>query len=235
MSSALTSVLVTAVVAMLNPTLLAAVTVMLVMTHPKRLMLGYLLGAYVISLGVGMAVVFALHNSEIFKASRHTLSPGADIVIGAVAVAIARLLAKERDVPVRQWRASRKQRKAEGRPGGDKEPWHVRMLSRGSPRVTFLVGFLLSFPGVSYLSALRHIDELKPGAVPAILLVVYFCVMQQLLIEAPLVAYAVAPDWTPMAIRRSRAWLHRRGRSIAVYGLVALGVFLIARGVINIS
>lgn len=220
--------------AMLNPTLLAAVAVMLVMTHPKRLMLGYLLGAYLISLAVGMAVVFVLHDSEIFRTSRHTLSPGADIVVGSLAVAIARLLAKQRDVPVRQWRASRKERKARGRPRAHEEPWHVRLLSKGSPRVTFLVGILLSFPGVGYVSALRHIDQLNPGPLPAILLVVFFCVMQQLLIEVPLVAYALAPDWTPNAVSRSRAWLQRRGRWIAVHGLAALGILLIARGLIGL-
>lgn len=235
MSSDLTSVLFTAVLATLNPTLLAAVAVMLVMTHPKRLMLGYLLGAYLISMGVGMAVIFALHDSEIFRTSRHTLSPGADIVVGALALALARLVAKERDVPVRKWRASRKERKAQGTRRGHDEPWHVRLLSRGSPRVTFLVGIVLSFPGVSYLSALRHIDQLNPGALPAILLVVFFCLMQQLLIEVPLVAYAVAPDWTPSAVGRSRAWLRRKGRSIAVYGLIVVGLLLIARGIISLS
>jgi Sap, sulfolipid-1-addressing protein len=111
----------------------------------------------------------------------------------------------------------------------------VRMLSKGSAKVTFLVGIVLSFPGVSYLNALDHIDRLNPGPVPAILLVVFFCVMQQLLVEAPLVAYAVAPDWTPGAVSRSRAWLHRRGRSIAVYGLAAVGILLIVRGIIEFT
>jgi hypothetical protein len=33
------------------------------------------------------------------------------------------------------------------------------MLGRGSPRIAFVVGLLLSFPGVSYLTALTHILE----------------------------------------------------------------------------
>ncbi len=235
MSADLTRVFVSAVVATLNPTLLAAVTVMLVMAHPKRLMLGYLLGAYLISMAVGLAVVFVLHDSHLFKTSRHTLSPGADIVIGSVAILIARLLAKERDAPARRWRADRRARRARASPRVKNEPWHVRMLNKGSARVTFLVGIVVSFPGVSYLNALENIDRLNPGPLPAILLVVFFCLMQQLLIEAPLVAYALAPDWTPAAVGRARAWLQRRGRRIAVYGLAALGLFLIARGIIDLT
>ena len=42
-----------ALVAMFNPTLLAAVTVMMLLPNPKRLMLGYLLGAYLTSITSG--------------------------------------------------------------------------------------------------------------------------------------------------------------------------------------
>ena len=36
----------------------------------------------------------------------------------------------------------------------------MRMLGRGSARVTFAVGVLLSFPGVSYLTALDRTAKL---------------------------------------------------------------------------
>jgi hypothetical protein len=46
MSSDLTDVFLLSLLAMFNPTLLAAVTVMLLLPNPKRRMFGYLLGAY---------------------------------------------------------------------------------------------------------------------------------------------------------------------------------------------
>jgi hypothetical protein len=46
MSSDLVDVFLLSLVAMFNPSLLAAVTVMLLLPNPKRLMLGYVLGAY---------------------------------------------------------------------------------------------------------------------------------------------------------------------------------------------
>jgi hypothetical protein len=50
--------------AMFNPSLLAAVTVMLLMPNPKRLMAGYLLGAYVTSITLGLLIVSSLHGSS---------------------------------------------------------------------------------------------------------------------------------------------------------------------------
>src|SRR6476661_2921843 len=43
-----------ALTAALNPTLLTATMVMLFAAEPRRLMLGYLLGAYLVSIGLGV-------------------------------------------------------------------------------------------------------------------------------------------------------------------------------------
>jgi Sap, sulfolipid-1-addressing protein len=219
-----------AAVATFNPSLLAAVTVMLLLPHPRRLMLGYLLGAYTTSLAVGLAVIFSLHGSGALHTSKRTLSPGGDILIGAIALMIALAMATDRDARLRRWRSQRRERKAQRR--GDRHSWHERMLSKGSARITFVVGAALSFPGVSYLGALDHIVALNPGIVVSVLLVAFFCVMQQLLLELPLLGYVLAPEWTPGAVARSRAWLHRRGRRIAIVVLALLGTLLMVRGVI---
>ena len=52
------------VTASLNPTLIAATTVMLLLERPSRLMLGYLLGAYMTSITLGLVIVFSLSNSS---------------------------------------------------------------------------------------------------------------------------------------------------------------------------
>ena len=49
-----------ALLAACYPTLLVAVTVMLFLPSPKRLMLGYLLGAYTMGIGLGL-VIYAPH------------------------------------------------------------------------------------------------------------------------------------------------------------------------------
>jgi Sap, sulfolipid-1-addressing protein len=78
--------------AMFNPSLLAAVTVMLLLPNPKRLMVGYLLGAYTTSITLGLVIVFSLHNSSTESTSKHKVSPVEDIVVGLLALAIAFVL-----------------------------------------------------------------------------------------------------------------------------------------------
>jgi len=108
------------------------------------------------------------------------------------------------------------------------------MLGKGDPKVTFVVGAVLSFPGVSYLDALDHIHKLNPGTVPTVLLVVFFCLMQQILLEVPLLGYVFAPDSTQDRVTRFRAWMGRKGRPAAVIGAGVIGVWLVARGVITL-
>lgn len=219
--------------AMVNPTLLAAVTLMLLLPNPKRLMFGYLLGAYTTSISVGLAIVFALHDSDAVTTSKRTIGPGEDLVIGALLLSVALVLATDRDRPLRERRARRKSEKKAKNGGEEKEPLPMRMLGRGSPRVAFVVGLLLSFPGVSYLAGLSRIDKLDaPGAATA-LLVIGFCLVQQLLLEVPLLGYALRPEGTQRAVEGFRAWLSRSGRQAGMMVAAVLGGLLILRGVIG--
>lgn len=233
MNTDLATILLSAVLATLNPSLLAAVTVMLLLPNPKRLMLGYLLGAYTTSIAAGLVIVFSLHRSSAVTTSKHTTGPGEDIAIAAIALAIAFVLATGRDAPLREWHQRRKEAKASDRQ--TKQPWQQRMLGRGTMGVTFVVGAVVSFPGVSYLNALDHIVKLNPPTVPILLLVLYFCLMQQILLELPLLASLVAAERTQDIVVRFKVWLARNGRRIAVIALSGIGILLAARGLLTIN
>jgi len=221
-------------VSMFNPSLLAAVTVMLLLPNPKRLMLGYLLGAYTTSITLGLVIVFSLHGSSTESTSKHTISPVEDIVVGVIAVAIAWVLRTGRDQPLQERRRRKKDAKLKAREEAGKptESLPLRLLGKGDPRVTFVVGAVLSFPGVSYLDALDHIHKLNPGTVPTVLLVVGFCLLQQILLELPLLSYVFAPEGTQDRVSRFKAWIGRKGRTAVVIGATVIGLILIARGVI---
>lgn len=216
--------------AMFNPTLLAAVTLMLLTEHPKRLMLGYLLGAYTTSITVGLAIVFVLHDSGAVSTSKQTIGPVEDLVIGGLLLLVAFVLGTDRDQPLRERRERRKEAK-QAKNGEKKEPLPMRLLGRGSPRIAFVVGVLLSFPGVSYLAGLSHIDKLEAGVAPTVLLVIGFCLMQQLLLEVPLVGYILRPEGTQRAVDGFRAWLGRNGRRAGIGVAAVLGALLIIRGI----
>ena len=228
----LASVLLLSLLAMFNPTLLAAVTVMMLLPSTKKLMLGYLLGAYTTSITLGLLIVFSLSGSSAVNTARQTLSPSEDIVLGLLALLVAFVVGSGRDEPLQQRRRRRKEAKEEA--GEAKQSWPERMLGRGSARVTFAVGVVLSFPGVSYLAALDHIAKLDPGTAVTVLLVLGFCAMQQMLLELPLLGYAIAPDWTQEAVQRFRAWLGRSGRRAAVIGAMVIGALLVGRGLLTL-
>lgn len=59
----LSRVFLLALTAALNPTLLAATAVMLLVSNQRRLLLGYLLGAYTTGITVGLAIEYWLHGS----------------------------------------------------------------------------------------------------------------------------------------------------------------------------
>ena len=222
-----------ALVAMFNPTLLAAVTVMMLLPNTKKLMFGYLLGAYVTSISLGMLIVFSLHGSASVETTQNTLSPAEDLVVGAIVLLVGLVLITGRGAELRERRRQRKETKQE-EPDEEKQSWPERLLGRGSARVTFAVGVLLTFPGVSYLAALDQMAKLDAAVPLTALLVIGFCLVQQLLLELPLIGYAVAPDWTQDAVVRFRSWLARNGRRAGAIVAIVIGALLIVRGVIEL-
>jgi hypothetical protein len=218
-----------AFLAALYPTLLAATTVMLVLPHPKRLLLGYLCGAAMTSVTLGLIIVFTLRHSGLVHTTQTTLGPGADLALGCMALAIALVLGTGRDRPVIERRRERKAAK-----GPQEPPRWQRALDRGSARVTFAVGALLTLPGATYITALYRIADEELADPVTVAVILAFNVIMLMLLEIPLLAYTIAPDWTPKAVERFKRALRERGRGWAVRGAAIVGILLVARGIITL-
>jgi hypothetical protein len=93
--------------------------VMLFAAEPRRLMTGYLLGAYTASISIGLVIVFALEGKDAVKTTQHTFSPAADVVLGALCLLIAFVVRRPK-------RAAAK--------GPKRAPAWRRALDQGSPR-----------------------------------------------------------------------------------------------------
>jgi hypothetical protein len=212
-------ILLLALVAAANPTLLAAVTLMLFLPSPKRLLLGYLAGALLISLTIGFVIVFVVHDSSATSTARSTVSPSIDIAFGLILLLVAYVL-----------RGGGKEKPAEKEKGPSKVE---QLLGRGSARITFALGVVLTLPGISYLAALHDLQTLGYGTVAEILVIVGFNVLLLILLIVPLVGFFVAPERTVVEVGRFRAWLTRSGRRIAIDGAAILGTLLLVRGLIG--
>lgn len=216
-----------ALASMFNPTLLAATTLMMLLAEPKKLMLGYLLGAYLTSISLGLLIVFSLHSSDATNTARASLTPAEDLVFGAIALTVGIVLRTGR---VDRLRERRRRKKGDAK----KESWPERMLGRGSPRVTFAVGAALTLPGASYLVALDRIAKLDAGPPAAVLLVIAFCLIQMLLLEAPLIGYAFAPERTQQAVTRFREWVAHNAKRVIGNAAIVIGALLLLRGGIEL-
>jgi Sap-like sulfolipid-1-addressing protein len=217
-----------ALTAALNPTLLTATTVMLLIPNPKRLMLGYLAGALTTGVVLGVAIVEWLSDSGAVSESKHTVAPGIDLALGLIALVAAYVVQSGR---VERRRARRREKR------GDKPkkvPRWQEALSGGSARATYLVGLLLSFPGASYLASLTEVSKLKLNVPEVVLTVLALNAVMLVLLELPLISFAVAPEWTSAAIERFKAWLAQHGGKALVIGLTVIGALLIVRGIVAI-
>ena len=210
----------------MNPTLVAASTLMMLLPNPKRLMLGYLLGALMTSITLGLVIVFSFESSAVVRTTENTLSPAATIALGGIALVAAVVLGTGRHKRLLDRRRAR-------RSGAGPARWQ-RALARGSARITFVVGAVLTLPGASYLAGLSRIDKLDYSAVETVLLVVGFNLVMLALLEVPLLGFAIAPGWTVRTIDRGKAWIGRHGRRFVVIALAVLGGLLVIKGLIEL-
>ncbi len=186
-------------------------------------MVGYLLGALMTSITLGLVIIFSVEDSSAVTTTENTLSPAASMALGGVALVAAFVVGTGRH----QRKLKRARKKEKGPPR-----WQ-QALGRGSPLTTFVVGALLTLPGASYLAGLRRIDKLTYSTAQTVLLVVAFNLVMLVLLEIPLVCFAVAPDWTVAEVGRTKAWIGRHGRRFVAVMLAAVGGLLVIKGLIE--
>lgn len=218
-----------ALTAAVNPTLVAATTVMLLLPSPKKLMFGYLLGAYMTSITIGCVIVLSLGESGAVSTTQNSVNPGVDIAIGGLFLVIGFVLGTGRD---RRYRERRAQKHAREEP--KKTPRWQEALGKGNPKVTFVVGALLTLPGASYLASLDAIHKLNYGTAEDVLLVVAVNVIMLSLIELPLLSFTLAPTWTPVALERTKGWFSRHGHTAAFIAVTTIGALLVLQGVVTL-
>ena len=214
--------------AALNPTLLTATTVMLLLPSPKRLLFGYLLGAYMTSITLGLVIVFALEDSGAVDTTKDKISPAADIALGLILLVVAFTLHSGRHA---ERSAQRKEKKA-GKE--EKTPRWREVMSKGRARDTFIVGALLTLPGASYLAGLSEISKQDLSTPTTVLCVIGFNLIMLAILEVPLLGYTFVPDWTRKAMERFKEMLTKNGERILFFVALVMGLALVLRGLVEL-
>ena len=217
-----------ALAAALYPLLLAAAVVMLRAQRPTPSLLGYLVGGMVLSVGIGLVIVFALGASGVDQSSRGTLSPTVDLVAGGLLLVSPACCTPGAIARLRRRRKKPEKQKKEG------ESWTQRHLGNGSPRTAVLVGMALSLPSVYYLTALKDIAAANDGTAERVGLVLAFNLVAFALIEVPLVCFLVSPERTRATLTAHNDWVGGHTRQIGEVAALVLGDLPVVRGVTQI-
>lgn len=96
------------------------------------------------------------------------------------------------------------------------------------------MGAVLTLPGTLYLAGLYRIDHLNYSTLATVGLVVAFNLVMLLLLEIPLLVFAVAPERTVTTLDHAKAWMAIHGRQLLVTILGSVGTLLVIKGVIEL-
>lgn len=206
---------------------LAAVLVILATPRPLRMLVGYLLGGALVSVGIGLIAVFVLGASGVEKSPDPTLTPAVELAMGGFALLLAYVVATGRVSNLR----IRKPKPVEKQAGPS---WSERVLSRGSGLIAFFVGMVMSLPSVYYIAAIPYIAENYSVTAQQVGLILLFNAIQFAFVEVPIVGFLVAPERTTDLVQRVTGGLRTHAQRIVVVVVALIGVYLIVSGLVGL-
>jgi len=240
------TVILMAVVAGVDPVRVGAVAFMLTRSNPLRLLVGYFIGGFGLSLIIGIVLVFVLKEFNIGAGS--SIPPEIEIAVGALALLVAIIVgtgisAKARDAAQARHPevklpnldvASHPEGPPgiESMPGFDKLPGRVKKaLSRDSPWVAWVAGLAVGMPTAYYLAAMAAILNSGSAAGIQVAALIVFNVIAFAQAEVPIVSYLVAPEETRNSVEKTYVWVDSHQRLVLTVLATVVGVYLLAVGI----
>jgi uncharacterized membrane protein YeaQ/YmgE (transglycosylase-associated protein family) len=214
----------TAVAAMLSPTTLSFTVFALVLgERPLRTGLWFFIGAFGVTLIIGVVAAFALGNAAAPENSSSETPPTwvaiIDVVFGALLLLyVIRALRRPRDP----------KRTAD----------MVEKMSglASSPAIAIVgAGATLANPGGFIPIALKDISQLNPSAGEYIVLWLAFALISLLPLLVALLSLLVAPEWATARLRTARTWLELHARTLAAVIILLLAAALLRNGIVGLT
>ncbi|HTZ63234.1 MAG TPA: GAP family protein [Solirubrobacteraceae bacterium] len=213
----------TALAAMLSPTTLSFTVLALVLgERPLRTGLWFFLGAFGVTLIIGVVAAFVLGNAAAAPQSSSTPRTWVaivDIVAGGLLLAfVVRVLRRPVD-PKRTTEAIEKMGKIASSPA-------VAIVAAGAT---------LANPGGFIPIALKDISQLNPNAGEYIVYWVGFALVSLLPLLASIVLLIVARDKTMTTLGAARGWLERHAMTLAAVIIALLAAALLRNGIVGLT
>jgi len=208
--------------AMLSPTTLTVSVLALILgERPLRTGLWFFLGAFGVTLLIGVVAAFVLGN---VAASPNSSTPKTwvavvDVVAGVLVLGFA----------IRFLRGPKDPSKIAGM---------IEQMGKvaSSPAIAIVAaGATLANPGAFIPLALKDISQTDPNASEYVVLWVAFTIVALLPLLVAIVMLVFAREATQRALRTARGWLERHALTVAGVLLVALGGVLLRNGIAGLT
>jgi hypothetical protein len=196
--------------------------------RPARQLGAYLIGGMGLSIIFGLVIVLALHGStlRLGKSTKGII----EVVVGSVLIVVAIAVLSGRAL---HWHP----RPARNRDGDhpQRQSLHSRALGNDSLWIAWAAGAVYSFPGVYYVAGPALLVKLNASAITNVLAVFGFNLIMFALIELPLIGLVVMPNRARTPTEQFNVWMtaHRRVLIVIVAG--AIGTYLLASGLSDLS
>ena len=212
-------VIVLALASALRPSGVAALYALLSASHPRRVLMAYIVAGFTFSVAIGVLVVAAFGGAEINYGG--TVAELIELLAGVAALGFAAGVATGRAEPPSR-------RDATGA-----EPAMAVKLRRPSVRTAAVAGVATHLPGLFYLVALNEIVA-HSGVADGIVAVLVFNAIWFGAAIASVVYFMIRPGAARRALLRAGAWAraHSRGTTIALFAVV--GAYLSVKGAIGL-
>ncbi len=208
--------------AMLSPTTLTFSVLALVLAdRPKRTGTWFYLGAFTVTIAIGVAAAFVLGDIAAPAAGggRKTWVSIFDLVAGVILLVYV----------ARTWRKPIAEKTTEG--------MVERMSAVASSRwiAVFAAGATLANPGGFIPLALKTISETGPTRAGYAAAWLAFTLVSLLPLSIAVLLLVISPDWTERLLRAARVWLEEHLRLIASAIILLLAVSLLRNGIAGLA
>jgi len=220
-----------AVVAALNPKLLAVDLLLIENRRPRAMLLSVLFGGLTVALATGLLDVLVFQANAI--SSQKTVSASVDLALGLLLLAVGGLVATGR-------LHARRKTPAPATSGQPEKPetkdgWAKRVLAKPRLGLAMLVGALTGLPGAAYLSALHDLVTGKSSTATQVVAVVIFVLIEFSLIIIPFAFLELRPEATKAALKNAQDWLLGHARQLMAYTALILGAYLAISGLVRLA
>jgi hypothetical protein len=208
----------------LYPPALVIAAVYLGSARPRRMTGLFVIGAIVMTVATGIALLFVLRAGNLSVPAHRTPRYGLRVGIGGLALAAAGYLI---------WRY---RHRGPPDPAKPKKPGRIsRMTAHPRPLTAVLVGFLLFAPGAGFVAAIQVIATAKASAAATVGALALVIVIDIAFAWVPLLIHVIAPDRTTRGLKALDAWLKRYGRTVLIVAMGAVGLILVVNGAIGLT